>query len=103
MLGGTSGDIRAQMAVNVKTAIALLEGGASARVVGDPGGMFCIAIHADEKIDMIGDDDMRHPRMYPSLNHAADWLRRIGITKFSVDVSNWKKSDTGRERSAGRP
>lgn len=91
------------MALTVSEAIRKLETGGTARVVGDPGGEFAIAIHYDDKATMVASDDGKRPRYFPSLNHAADWLRHRDVRSFTVDISNWKQDDTGRARSAAKP
>ena len=69
----------------------------SVKVVGAQGGLFHIVCDADTIAGKSG------PLAYPSLNHAADWLQRNGVSTFVVDVTNWRERDTLRSQGAARP
>lgn len=80
-----------------------LQEGTAARVVGDAGGEFAIVVELESGPQTIGNSRMNGPRYYPSLNHAADWLSRVGVNSFRVDTGNWRRDDTGRSPGASRP
>lgn len=68
------------------------------KAVGTQDGRFCIVVTATGKSStLVGQKGTRY---YPSLNHVADWLQRIGYDQFEVDISLWDGSRPRKARSS---
>ncbi len=91
------------MAISRKEFLLALENSPRVRAIGDAGGKFCVAIERDGKAYVVANDREDGPRYFPSLNHVADWMQRLEVQHFVVDISLWRKSDTGRAQGAMRP